>query len=93
MLVTRSGLTLAGVGSHLVRAGANYHYRDRITDADLADESGDGAMFPYQRLPDNTWGPTTAIDYPIGREGFSTALGGVVPPGVDAKYNRQNYAH
>ena len=55
-------------------AGVNGHYRNRINDADLAGETGeDGETFLYQWLPDGTWGPTSASNYPIGRRGFAAA--------------------
>ena len=67
---------LVGVGSHFGGVNMSGRYPMTIDDQDPADGDGDVGMFLYGTLPDETWGPTSAPNYPLGRTALAGAAAG-----------------
>ncbi|KAI9771431.1 MAG: hypothetical protein M1840_002051 [Geoglossum simile] len=67
---------LAGVGAQFRSADMGGCYPMSINELDFVDESGDVGTFPYGTLPDETWGPTSALGYPLGRIAYANAAAG-----------------
>jgi hypothetical protein len=57
---------LIAIGTQFERVDMNDRHPMSINELDLVGE-GDVRTFLYGTLSDETWGPTSALDYPFGR--------------------------
>jgi hypothetical protein len=61
------------VGSQFTESDTHGRYRSRIDESDFIDTDGYRQKHPYQLLSGGTWGPSGAINFPLGRNASGAA--------------------
>ncbi|KAH0536338.1 hypothetical protein FGG08_006792 [Glutinoglossum americanum] len=67
-----------GIGGRFIFCNTRARYQTRISEADIHDAraGNDGDSLSYQRLEEGTWGPTTAINFPLRRASIAAGAMG-----------------